>query len=387
MPAGDKQTLMNLRQKLVNSLRRITSTGTYQPEIDGLRFIAIFFVVVMAHGGTYITKTVLQLQNEHSFLHQFLLEGVSGVSLFFIISGFILSVPFAKEKLLRQQPVVLKQYYWRRVTRLEPVYIITLVLYFIFRVYFLKHETFNELLPHFLASLFYLHNFIFNDHSLVNGVAWSLEVEIQFYLLMPLLALLYNIPNRVARRSLLSLLVIVGVAYSFTHQYHIANIFDKGCYFMAGMLLADLYVLDKKNYNDGGYAIAGLSCFIISLFIPAYYFSVWFCMGKLFLMMGYFYWGIKNSTLRKFLSITPVTIIGGMCYSIYLLHPGVIGLLMYTIAKMHFSDNPIINGGIHLAITLIAVLIVSGTFFLLVEKPTMKKNWWKRSKATVYNQQ
>lgn len=378
---------MNVRQKLVSSLRRITSSGNYIPEIDGLRFIAIFFVVVMAHGGTYITNTVLQSEDKSSFLYTFLLEGVSGVSLFFIISGFILSVPFAKEKLLQQQPVQLKQYYWRRVTRLEPVYIITLIIYFIFRVYFLRHETFSELLPHFFASLFYVHNIVFDDHSLVNGVAWSLEVEIQFYLLMPLLALLYTIKNTTLRRITLLILIITGAAYSYLHQYNIANILDKGCYFLGGMLLADLYVTDNKNYDSGLYAAAGLVCFTSSLFIPAYYTSVWFCIGKLFLMMGYFYWGIKNKALKKLLRFTPFTIIGGMCYSIYLLHPGVIGLLMYSIATFQFSENICINGGIHLLITIAAILTVSAVFFVLVEKPTMKKEWWKKKKIISYNQQ
>lgn len=378
---------MNFRQKLTSSLQRVTSSGNYIPEIDGLRFIAIFFVVVMAHGGTYITNTVSQSTDTASFLYKFLLEGVSGVSLFFIISGFILSVPFAKEKLLQQQPVKLKQYYWRRVTRLEPVYIITLIIYFIFRVYFLKHETFNELLPHFFASLFYVHNIVYNDHSLVNGVAWSLEVEIQFYILMPLFALLYTIKSHLARRSVLLTLIIAGAAYSFFHQYHIANILDKGCYFFGGMLLADLYILDKKNYQSNTYAAAGLFCFILSLFIPAYYFSIWFCIGKLFLMLGYFYWGIKNPVLRKFLSISPITIIGGMCYSIYLLHPGVLGLLMYSVGKIRFSENDLINGMAHLIITVGSILAVSAVFFLLVEKPTMKKDWYKKKKINAYNLQ
>lgn len=378
---------MNLHQKLISSLRRVTLSGNYIPEIDGLRFIAIFFVVVMAHGGTYITNTVSGPQDKFSFLYTFLLEGVSGVSLFFIISGFILAVPFAKEKLLQEQRVNLKSYYWRRVTRLEPVYIITLVLYFIFRVYFLKHETSGELLPHFFASLFYVHNIVFNDHSLVNGVAWSLEVEIQFYLLMPLFALLYHIRPQLTRRTVLLVLIVAGAAYSYINQYHIASILDKGCYFLGGMFLADVYILDKKNYNSDIYAAAGIACFAVSLFIPAYYFSMWFCIGKLFLMMGYFYWGIKNIKLKKLLSITPLTIIGGMCYSIYLLHPGVIGLLMYSIAAYSFSDNSFINGTVHLLITVFSILAVSSVFFVLVEKPTMKKDWWKRKKVNAYNRQ
>ena len=49
---------------------------------------------------------------------------------------------------------------------------------------------FADLWPSLLASLAYSHGLVFGSHSLVNGVAWSLEVEWQFYLLAPLVFLL-----------------------------------------------------------------------------------------------------------------------------------------------------------------------------------------------------
>ena len=88
-----------------------------------------------------------------------------------------------------------------------------LIGYFILRVWFFKYESFNELLPHFFASLFYVHNIVYDAHSAVNGIAWSLEVEIQFYLLMPLLSYLYAIKNTVARRIFFLVLIIGGAAF------------------------------------------------------------------------------------------------------------------------------------------------------------------------------
>jgi peptidoglycan/LPS O-acetylase OafA/YrhL len=47
------------------------------------------------------------------------------------------------------------------------------------------------------------HCLIYGNENPINGVTWSLEVEVQFYILMPLLALVYLIGNRVARRTVL----------------------------------------------------------------------------------------------------------------------------------------------------------------------------------------
>ncbi len=369
----------------IEKFRRITYSGRYLPEIDGLRFIAICWVVCLAHLGTYIADAVLQLNNQSSYIHQFLLEGTAGVSFFFIISGFILSLPFAENKLSKGQPVSLKKYFLRRVTRLEPTYIITLLLYFLLRVFVFQYETFGELLPHLGASLLYLHNIIYNSHSTINGVAWSLEVEIQFYLLMPILAYLYLIKNTSLRRIILLALIIAGMFYSYAQQYHIAHFGNKACYFFGGMLLADLYVLDKKNYQQRIISFLGLGLLIAAMFIPGYYASVYWSLAKLACLLIFCWLALNSSGLKKILSFAPIAIIGGMCYTIYLLHVGVLGVLRHQFAQLVFSNHTWINVSIHVIAALAAILVISGVFFLLVEKPTMKRDWykfnWKKKEA------
>jgi peptidoglycan/LPS O-acetylase OafA/YrhL len=364
-------------KNFADKFKRITYSGRYLPEIDGLRFIAIFLVVCFAHLNTYVEQSVLQLPAQQGYVHRFFLEGIYGVSIFFTISGFILALPFAENKLMQGKPVILKQYFWRRVTRLEPAYIITLTGYFILRVYVYKYESFHELLPHFFASLFYVHNIVYDSHSSINGVAWSLEVEIQFYLLMPLLSYLYCIKKTIARRAIFLALTIGGAIFSYYHQYDIANFLYKGCYFFCGMLLADIYLLTKKSFDNSIYTFIGAACLITSLFVPGYYENVFFSTLKIMLVFIFFFLIIKNSTLKKWFSYAPVAIIGGMCYSIYLLHIGVLGILRHGFAKIKFSDNQWLNVSIHCVCAVTAVLMVSGIFFLLVEKPTMKRDWYK----------
>jgi len=67
--------------------------------------------------------------------------------------------------------------------------------------------------PHLLASFFYLHNMIFGAFpGAVNGVAWSLEIEIQFYVLVPMLALLFAISDpRLRRAGIVVIMLCAGL--------------------------------------------------------------------------------------------------------------------------------------------------------------------------------
>jgi hypothetical protein len=146
--------------------RRITTQKRFIPQIDGLRFVAISSVVLL-HIYAALERGAVP--------EPIPLDGdvaKRGVELFFVISGFILGVPFASRCLLGAQKVNLKQYYWRRVTRLEPPYFISL---FVCAAagYVTVHRGLSDMWPHLLASFFYLHNLIFGAFAgAVNGLAW-----------------------------------------------------------------------------------------------------------------------------------------------------------------------------------------------------------------------
>lgn len=53
-------------------------------------------------------------------------------------------------------------------------------------------------------SFVYSHAFIYGDKSTINFVAWSLEIEVQFYLLMPLIANVYRISKPAYQRLVLA---------------------------------------------------------------------------------------------------------------------------------------------------------------------------------------
>src|SRR6185369_9481194 len=129
-------------------------------------------------------------------------QGGFGVSLFFVISGFIISLPFAKALLAGGARPPLAGYYFRRLTRLEPPYFANLLVMFTLLT-ILKPEPMLARLPHLLASAIYQHGLVYGSASSVNFVAWSLEVEFQFYALAPLLVGVFAVRSEFRRRVLI----------------------------------------------------------------------------------------------------------------------------------------------------------------------------------------
>src|ERR1051326_6201338 len=97
--------------------RRITTQNRFIAQIDGLRFVAIASVVLFHIYAALETGSAIPPPwHENANLAK------RGVELFFAISGFILGLPFASARLLEESRVNLKQYFLRRLTRLEPPY-------------------------------------------------------------------------------------------------------------------------------------------------------------------------------------------------------------------------------------------------------------------------
>jgi hypothetical protein len=78
-----------------------------------------------------------------------------GVELFYGISGFMLGVPFVSRYLLQAPKVSLKQYFLRRLTRLEPPYFLSLIAWATMQ-FVVAHRSLSNMAPHLAASSVYL---------------------------------------------------------------------------------------------------------------------------------------------------------------------------------------------------------------------------------------
>jgi peptidoglycan/LPS O-acetylase OafA/YrhL len=392
-----EEPVIQQKGKLISIFRRVTSGGQYIPEIDGLRFIAISSVIVYHIG----VMTVIHVPNQTypasrvlDFFNWMLFNGSRGVEVFFAISGFVLGIPFAKAYLLGANRVSTKQYFLRRLTRLEPPYILS-QLFRLYPVMVAKSMTFLQVLPHFIAGLFYLHMIIYHTAPLVQIVGWSLEIEIQFYLLVPLLAPLIFRKSALLRRTLLFgfLLLYGGIllryadgtipfppaAGSALGTYLNATIIFWIRYFVAGFVVADLYLTVMPRLRN--HWIWDLLSFPCWLFVFAFGKAAWNFWGPFILIVA-FIGAFKGVLLPKFFRFSFVSIVGGMCYSIYLTHSialqGFYYVYMRVLPGIHAFLPRLIVGEILIPPGLIAV---GAVFFLLIERPCMDRRWPSRLAA------
>ncbi len=302
-------------------------------------------------------------------------NGFKGIFVFFVLSGFILALPFIKWRNGTGERIVLKQYYLRRITRLEPPYILSLLIGLVL-AWDSAHAA--DLLKHLLAAVFYLHNIIYGRWGNLNPVAWTLEIEAQFYLLAPVIFSVFLLPRK-ARRLLLA---AISFAFCLARCYYrpdMLTLYHFLPYFLLGSLLADVYADGRIPLLDHPLFIA-LALLLYGLVwalpvnnpiaIMVLPFIVAATLGSIF----------NNAALQRLFSAAPLAIIGGMCYSIYLLH----NHLLYFIANITRDIGSAYGYWpaffLQLPIYAAFVLAVCSLYFVAVERPFMQ---YRRRKLPV----
>ena len=366
--------------------KRIISTGKFIPEIDGLRFIAISSVVLYHITAFILDKSSYKLQDiSDSFIINIILNGDYGVPLFFVISGFILGLPFAKTHIYNSKKIDLKKFYLRRLTRLEPPYILVMFILFLGSVFIAKNLSLKEATISFLSSLIYSHNLIYGVSTLLNAVAWSLEIEIQFYILTPLLTYVFFVKSIFLRRIfIISLIIFFLLLNNFNFlDFGFVFLLNYIHYFLLGYLLSDLYL--SKSFIIPKTKLDSFFCCFFLIVIWIYDLNDFNYNVQKFLwesfqlisMFFIFYFILFHKTLKLF-SNPIITNIGGMCYSIYLLHYPIISLFGNKLIKLNYSYNLYFDLLFYTIILSIIILTISSIFYLTIERPCMDKNWIKK---------
>jgi peptidoglycan/LPS O-acetylase OafA/YrhL len=358
----------------VITLRRVTSSQAYLPFIDGLRFYTLLSVVIIHYVDFYEARTYpIRNTGPYQQLHLDQVFGFSDNSIlvFFAISGFILGLPFAKSIFAKQPYPSLGDFYLRRITRLEPPYLLVLTGLFLMNVFLIHRDTLANTLPHYLASFFYLHNIIYEYHPTLNFVFWTLEIEVQFYLMAPFLAYVFKL-EKIRRRTLLVFVMLLFGVVNHYYKTPFLSLFNYFHYFLAGFLALDLFLHTsfKKSY------LFDAICFILAFFM--YTGIVKYGIPIAFMIALLIYFSPFSILWEKILTVKWVTITGGMCYSIYMLHQPAMAVFLNRFFGNDIVKNSLwLDFSLKLGLVLALVFIVSTTFFILVERPCMKKGWYK----------
>ncbi|GGA77618.1 hypothetical protein GCM10011507_31080 [Edaphobacter acidisoli] len=361
----------------MDSLRRVTTSGRYIPEIDGLRFVAIASVLLYhLEKMSNITCGTCVSNGGSNPIFFVLLHMGRGVPIFFAISGLVLGLPFAQQHITGGPKVGLKAYFLRRVTRLEPPYIINLLMRFPL-VVALKHLPVMEVLPHLLASLLYLHWLMYGVHPLVHPPSWSLEVEVQFYVLAPLLAVLFFPRPKWARRLLLVGLIVGFGAVAAHIPEHPESRYTLSLawsvqYFLAGLLMADGYITVLPRIRSSWWwDVVGVPLWYVVFSMSDREAGYW--MPALLVVL--FISAFRGKLLNRFFRNAFVATVGGMCYSIYLTHSLVMDGCYWVFGRVHFLTGFARLYGAGVVIGLPMVLMVGTVFYVLIERPCMDREW------------
>lgn len=364
----------------IDRLRRVTRDGRWVPEIDGLRFVAIASVLVFHMSGELQVRSgrILTTEPQLWWMYRMFGNGDRGVTLFFVISGMILALPFARQFLLQAKPVSLRKFYLRRLTRIEPPYLISLLLCYALILIHQNGIVESGLARHALASALYQHNLVYGEMSRLNFVTWSLEVEIQFYLFAPLFMQLFRIRARSVRRlvfiALITIIGFAGVPFALYPRFYLSILYYLQ-YFLMGLLVADIFVLDLEGFKSSwAWDAAGMVA--LATFFWARHDDQWahlimpVFIGLLCVSV------MRSILLRKFFANPWIAVFGGMCYSIYLLHFVWIASL-FKLTRRAIVPSAIfsVNLLIQMLVTVLPAVILCTIFFVLIERPCMDPDW------------
>jgi peptidoglycan/LPS O-acetylase OafA/YrhL len=140
--------------------------------LDGIRGIAILMVVI--HHCVYFPNNGFG-----RLMNPLLNSGRLGVPIFFTLSGFLMGIlVFSKKEFS------IRSFWIRRISKIYPPFIISIIAVVIYIIF---HHGFSGVFEYIIFNITTVYNFLENPFKIVNPVFWSLFVEIQFYIIFPII--------------------------------------------------------------------------------------------------------------------------------------------------------------------------------------------------------
>ena len=312
-------------------------SGTDQPAagkldiINGLRGAAIVAVIWHHLFGLYFKAgSVIAAPPDVARPLFFLSYGWIGVQLFFVLSGFVLYLPFTRGRARLATSADWHRFYRRRAARLLPLYYLVALLCLVLNQVPPIHDLRLPLeLVSIAGALFTFAPHGFEPH--LNPPLWSLGVEIWFSILFPAVILAFRrwgpLRTILAATALAWLSRSLGLALSLDHP----NLpLTRGLtanleVFAVGMALAQAYVTGirlrwPRLVTFGGAALIALA--LLAAQVAGPWFEVVFTdvltLGFAAIIAGLL--SLETGWLRASFANRPIQVLGMMCFSLYVWH-------------------------------------------------------------------
>ena len=337
-------------------------TSSYIPALDGLRGLSIVMVLI-AHLG-----------------YESIVPGGLGVTIFFFISGYIITNLLIDEY-IKNDGISLKLFYSRRLLRLYPPLLLLILCVSIYLS--ITHKPFNT--PELFAATFYYenyYNFIVLDGIKYFGSLWSLAVEEHYYLIFPFVfILLFKYPKVFLGVLIALIFIALGWRYYGVIHYN-KDLAEWYCYLLThtrfdsilyGCLASMILYLDKNEKFIS--FITNKPTFIGALLIIAACLVIrntefrntlrYSLEGIALLVIVPAIVNVKSyKGINQLFSNKVIVFIGKLSYSIYLFHPFAI-----MICSSIKADG-------HKALFIVAAVALTAVFsnfsYYIIEKPLGK---------------
>ena len=323
--------------------------------------------------------------------------GWMSVDLFFVISGFVIGWSLIQLHARQSHFLPLaREFLIRRAGRIMPLYLLTMVAYAIFSgPHLLNLSTW----PHWLTHLFFIHPLLPQTFGSINGVNWSVGIEVHFYLF----ALLTS-PFWVKRKPLTLLIIgillawslrAIGWHYAQLHEFSNQHLFqlmvqmpmmlDEFAVGVALALLIHHYPPERWPGSLRQQGVALMVGFLLTLTLSLQLY--WQDSGYWHNPALVIFW--RTSLALAFALLVAFCIwlpafkkppllyraayyLGDISYGIYLWHLPVI--LWW---KPYLLDQP----ELYLLVTLPCIIVLSAASWHLLEKPMIRfsKGWSKKT--------
>jgi peptidoglycan/LPS O-acetylase OafA/YrhL len=345
---------------------------TYYKQLDGLRAFAIIGVMI-AHWH----------QNSIQFELLKNLPYGTGVTLFFVLSGFLITKILMdfKEKNVsagKSQFSSIKAFYIRRSLRIFPIYYLTLLI-----IYLIGYGDISELLPWFATYTTNIYMTLNGDYIGSFTHFWSLAVEEQFYIFW--VPIIVFIPRRFLKRTIVFVIILSVLLlyyFKFYTQYWMANSLVICSMHSLGLgALIAYYLKYEKEKFDGldltkvKYILLGLGLVFILIFVyrkPDSLYKAFEHFKEPFTSLIYALLvliAVKNGfkgLFRKILENRVMIYIGRISYGLYIFHL-FMNPLYFKFLNQYINIQTS-NLGYSLIFLLLNIALASLSWFL-IEKP------------------
>jgi peptidoglycan/LPS O-acetylase OafA/YrhL len=316
--------------------------------------------------------------------------GWIGVDFFFVLSGFLLAWPLLKAARALPTAAGYRLFAAKRLLRIAPPYYASfLVVYAL--VGWSGNPVYRITPTSLLLHVLYLHNFFEAHQFAINGVAWTLAIELQFYLLLPILVQPFRWvgPAAAVPYAVAALLYEVW-AYraghgDFFRTRFLAFQFPSFLgHFAFGIAAAQLM---QRGWRPKGPPDLGVLMGLLLLVVPAvalgytrqfdpidvsfYRIALRPLAGLAFALIIFFALQ-PGSFAGRALATRPIVWLGDISYSLYLVHLAVGGAFLIPGARWPFAWG--VPG--FMALLFASSILVAWLFYQAVERPSLRLKDW-----------